>query len=209
MDRTRADAVDGDALRAQLHCQRPGETGDAGLRRRIGAAQRCCPQAFGGGDIDDARRIGPAQMRQRRPYGPNVGRQQDRQMSLPQLHVVVGVDRREYRDAGIVHQDVDTPELLHDIGENPADLMFITDVEPPAMHLPARLLDLGDHRAEGVLVDVHGRHPSSLVGEQMSGGAAHAATRAGDDGDASLQRSIQPGQSRHDSSSPGCSWRVE
>src|SRR6266702_6965949 len=60
-DRAGADAVDGDALAAELDCQRAGEARDAALGRRVGAVQSSRAERLGRGDVDDARALRFAQ----------------------------------------------------------------------------------------------------------------------------------------------------
>ena len=59
----------------KLNRQRPRQTNNAMLRRRVRTAPLRCAKAFGGGDIHDSRIIGLAQMGQCGPNDSLLGRQ--------------------------------------------------------------------------------------------------------------------------------------
>ena len=83
--------------------------------------------------------------------------------------------------------------LAHD---DPAALA-VGDVECPAARLAPRAVDLFDDLAHAVLDHVRHRDARALVGEQVSGRAAHAAGCSRDQRDASGDRAVERRQARH------------
>jgi hypothetical protein len=111
----------------------------------------------------------------------------------------VAIDGRRDRDPGVVDQDVDAAEVLHELREDALDGDRIGEVERPTPHVRARRLQLRDDPLELRLVDVDGGNPSPFIGEQLRRGATHAARCTGHDRYLAFNRTRQLGQPRHSS----------
>ncbi|MCY1368279.1 hypothetical protein D9M69_552500 [compost metagenome] len=87
----------------------------------------------------------------------------------------------EHVPAGVVDQHVDRAEALHHGGHGRVDAGAVGDVAAEGLGLAAVGADLRGHRFGGLEVHVEHRHAGAVLGETAAGGAADAATAAGDD----------------------------
>ena len=190
-DRAGADAVHRDALAAQLHRQRFREPDHAVLGGGVGRAELGRAPSLGGGDVDDAGRIGLAQVGQRRSHRVGVRRQQHLERDGPVVLVVLGVDRREARDAGVVDDVVDAVEPLGHLVRDLVHPVAVGHVHRPARRGAAGVVDLGHYGVHLGLAQVGDRNVRPLVGEQVGRGPALAHSGTGDQRHPALDRPVQ------------------
>ena len=148
-----------------------------------------------GSDVDDAAARGRAQVWQGGADHPDMGRDEDVEGTLPHRFVAVGVDRTAGADARVVDQDVDAAEMPGDFWNDALDRFGIRHVQGPSPNRIAGIGDFPDHGIERFGAHVERRHAGTLVGEQRCRGPAHAACRAGHDGDLALDGSTEFGES--------------
>ena len=83
----------------------------------------------------------------------------------------------QHRHTGVVHQDVETAEVGRDLVDELVDLRRIADVADPSPGVAAGGRDLRDDGLDTVGAEIDDGDAGPLVGEQVGGGAAHAARR--------------------------------
>ena len=111
--------------------------------------------------------------------------------AIPDAIVIVGAERREAAEAGVVDQDVEAAEVSGDLRDDAFDLGVIEDVESPSVRSPACGRDFLDDARDSRLIDIGDRDQRAFLCEQVSGRAAHPAGGAGDEHRASLHRTIE------------------
>jgi len=134
------------------------------------------------GDLARALLGGVQQMRKGCPRGVEQALQVDRDHPVP----VVGgrvEDRPEQHHAGVVDQDVQSPELGHGSLDGGLGLPWVGDVGRDGQRGAAGPLDVVDDGRETVLAARYERDRCALGGELSGGGLADAAAGAGDEDD--------------------------
>ena len=130
-DGSGTDTVDGDALAAKLNRQRPRQTNDAMLRRRVWTAPLRCAKAFGGGDIHDSRIIETgadgAVQPERYAAGPSV----TQRGLIPRRIIAIAINRSGNGNTRIVHQQIDAAEMLGDLAYHPDYCIAIGEIDLP------------------------------------------------------------------------------
>ena len=126
-----ADAVDGNAQFAELEGERAGESDDAVLAGRVGAAKFRSAEAFRRGDVYDAPRSTLSEVGKGGANETRVGGEVDGEGLGPALGVVVLVDRAAIGDAGVVDEDVDAAKVLRGFFDHLFDRAFFGDVDAP------------------------------------------------------------------------------
>src|SRR3954452_8211072 len=201
------DRVAGDAVPASLERERAREAEDARLRRRVGRLAEAAERARNRGHVHDAAPAALLHVRPDRLCAVEAPGEVDAQVALPQLRALI----RELCDvverAGVVHEDVDSAELLDAARDSRVDLRAVGDVALQRERAPAERADLVDGRlgvdhplrarrpgehavALGLLarvrleLDVGDRDVGSGTGERLRVGAPEPARPAGDERDA-------------------------
>src|SRR5260370_14653771 len=115
----------------RINRQRTRQADDSSLGHHVGTVARRRAEALGRGDIDDPRRVGFFQMRQRRAYELLLRRQETRDGAIPNLVIAIVVERMKAREPGVVDQNIESAEAIGDFSDNSFDVAMIGDVEPP------------------------------------------------------------------------------
>ena len=97
-------------------------------------------------------------------------------------NAVVAVRQRADRNAGVVDENVDATELLHDKVNDFARSLGIAYVELKGPGASARREDLVGDGLDALFVQVRCSDEGAFVGKEMGGCAPHAACRTRDQG---------------------------
>src|SRR5207302_9541322 len=110
-DRARTDGVHTNALRRVVGGERPRQARDRGLGGVVLQVAAACYDGTYGGDVNDGAALVAAHQRDRRLGTEDVAHQVDVEDLFPARRARL-VDLLVFADAGIVDEDVETPELL-------------------------------------------------------------------------------------------------
>ncbi|CAA9467672.1 MAG: hypothetical protein AVDCRST_MAG38-871 [uncultured Solirubrobacteraceae bacterium] len=173
-----------DAGAAQLRTDRLGEADDAELAGAVGRRAGKARAPGRGGDVDDVAASSRAHAPD--PLASAVDHGMEVELELADGGVVVlGLERAQRHDAGVVDQHVDRPQRRLDVVEGGGERRSVADVEGQRAR---RLADLGRHRGGRIAVEVEDRHRGALEREVARQGGADAAAGAGDHGDLTGER---------------------
>src|SRR5690606_1374898 len=181
----------------ELLGERLGEPYDPRLGRRVVGHAGEADLAEPGGDVDD-RPFSPLDHRRHHLAGAEEGAGQvDVDHALPFLHGHLE-ERRLGHDAGVVHEGIDPPEMLHHRPHHPGDLVGVADVGLERRRLPPQAQDGCDRALRSFpVLHVADGHVGARPGASHGDGGADAAAGAGHEHDLSVQRVLEHG---------GCHW---
>ena len=184
----RCHAVHGDALARQLLGQGLGERGHARLGGGVVGLPEVADLTDDRGDVHH-----PAEALLEHLVDEHLGAVED-PVEIDGQHPAPGgvVHLHEAlvrRDAGVVDEDVDVPELLQHVLRHPIGIGVIGHVGLGEHDSAAQLLDLVRHAAGGGLAgDVVDGDVGALLGERERDGASDAAGASGDERGASFEQ---------------------
>src|SRR6266851_4202272 len=110
-DRARSDGVHTNALRRVVGGERPRQACNRGLSGVVLQVAAACDDGTYGGGVNDSAAVVAAHQRNRRLGAEDVAHQVDAEDLAPARRARL-VDLLVFADAGIVDEDVETPELL-------------------------------------------------------------------------------------------------
>src|SRR5690606_28173665 len=119
-----------DAVAAQLDRTDPGQADHTVLGGAVGAGMRHAGFRGLGGDVDDAPATALGDHRLRSVLGAQErAAQVDPEHRVPFLDIHVHDGLHQVADAGVVDEDVDAAEALHDPCDHRLDLAFLQHVQ--------------------------------------------------------------------------------
>ena len=130
VDAAGGDAVDADAGRAELLCQRLRESDDRALRGRVGHLARGAVRAEDGGEVDDVPGLFMHHRRDRAAAAVVHTRDVHIKQPLPDGRVEIRQQPVD-RDAGVVHQQVHRSNLLEHGCRRPVALLTSAQMAMP------------------------------------------------------------------------------
>jgi hypothetical protein len=107
-------------------------------------------------------------------------------------------------DARVADGDVDVSEDVEDVVHRPVHCPRVAHVERHPVHAVVVVLELLEHRVDGVLVEVPDRDVGTGAGHHLGTGTADARRPAGDDGDLAAESVTVHDGSPFWSPSPTC-----
>jgi hypothetical protein len=114
--------------------------------------------------------------------------QHHRERTCPRLVIGGIVDREAHGNPCIVDDDIERAELRCGIGDDGLDRSAVGDVERPGFCDPTAFRDLAGYSVRTVAIEIRHRDFRAFIGEDMRGGAAHAARCPRDECGQSLDR---------------------
>ena len=185
----RCHAVDGDTPRTQLQGRGPRKGQDAALGGGVSGKARCALVGQLGRRVDDAARTAGIHFRQNRFRDQEGSAQVDGNDTVPDGRFQF-MHSTGCRNAGVVHQNIDTPEGRMRCCDHGGHLGFITDVCLNHQRTAPQRLDFGGHRRRrrglggARVVD---NNIGALAGESQRNTAADPRTAASHQSNASNQ----------------------
>jgi hypothetical protein len=116
---------------------------------------------------------------------------------LPGRLVVVATRGLKQAHPGIVHQDVETAEVRHDLAHHLRYAPGVLHVEFPGRRRSTRLLDLLGDPGGSLGVAIHDGDPHPFVGEELDRGAPDSARGSGNERNLARDPAVQPGETTH------------
>src|SRR5262245_15744497 len=163
-DRARADGVHTNALRRVVGGERPRQARDRGLGGVVLQVAAACDDGTHGGDVNDGAALVAAHQRNRRLGTEGVAHQVDVEDLFPARCTRL-VDLLVFADAGIVDEDVETPELLRGTVDEGEACGLGTNVGMRESNLGAGGLELGRHALAALAVPIAECHAGTLGNE--------------------------------------------
>src|SRR5688500_2451003 len=172
-----------DVVARSLERHRLREAHHAELGRGVGRLAEAAHEAGDRGHAHDATPAALAHAREHRPRDLERPRQVDREVELPVLvaHVLQLTDGVDH--AGVVHADVDGPEIALDARDHILHPRAVADVALIAAHRPPPVGDLLGRRLSALGVQVDDRDLAALGRQDLRIRLADASRSAGDQGD--------------------------